>query len=83
MVKKELAIAVTTLASLALAAGYYAGLNTTLLGELAVLGAVTVSMLLKAERLKETPQKARLSRLVHLAALAVLSGCILFQAIAL
>lgn len=81
--KKELAIAVTTLASLALAAGLYAGLNTTLLAELAVLGAVTVSMLLKAERLKETPTKARLSRLVHLAALAVLSGCFLFQAITL
>jgi hypothetical protein len=55
-------------------------MGTKLLFELTALGAIAVSMVTKAEKLKDSQTKAKASKLVHIAAIVVMSGCFLWDA---
>lgn len=81
--KKEYIAYAVAAASAVLTLFYWTGLSTKLLAELVVLGALAISMAGKTEKLSQTPHKAIAVKATHLAAMAVLWGCFLWEAGAL
>ena len=80
MTKKELLGIAVGLGSVVVTLLFYAGIGEKLLFELVALGTVAVSMVSKAEKLKDSQGKAKASKLVHIAAMVIMSGCFLWEA---
>ncbi len=80
MAKKEAVPVLVFVGSVAATLLYYTGMSSKLLFELVVLGTLVVSMMSKAEKLKEFKRQAKASMLVHIAAITLFSGCFLWEA---
>jgi len=80
MTKKEVLLVAVVIGSVAVSLLYFTGFSTKILMELVVLGAVAVSMMTKLEKLKDSRLKANAVKLVHMAAIVILSGCFLWDA---